>query len=107
MSFYPCRGGNQGKLKTKEVFNKHISSSAQSVSVRAGRIYYFMYHSQLSYGTTITIDGANILIRNESDARQAALIKAVSGIFVATKDTVKFSASASINCADLYVYEIL
>lgn len=107
MSFYPCRGASQGKLKTEEVFNKRIGTSNQSVSVRAGRIYYFMYHSQLGYGTTITIDGANILIRNESDAAQAALIKAVSGIFVATKDTVKFSASASINWADLYVYEIL
>ena len=107
MSFYPCRGGNKGKLKTEEVFNNRIGTSDQSVSVRAGRTYYFMYHSQLSYGTTITIDGANILIRNESNANQNALIKAVSGVFVATKDTVKFSASASIGWADLYVYEIL
>lgn len=97
-------------LKVKEVFNKRVNDSSAaaniSVAVRAGKTYYFMYHGMVYGGTTVSIDGANLLIKNESDASQAALIKAIGGIFVATKDTVKFAASASIYWADLYVYEI-
>lgn len=97
-------------LKVKEVFNKRVNGSSAakniSVTVRAGKTYYFMYHGMVNYETTVSIDGANLLIKNESDASQAALIKAIGGVFVATKDTVKFDASTSISWADLYVYEI-